>query len=178
VAACGCGADALDAGGPGQAAMTEEERKAARVQGSLRLRLGQVWQWRPCRSEAGTEATLVRARCNDVQAEEGRLRHTGESGPRMRAAWACAGAMLQGRGERGPGNRRKRSNCAGQRCAERRRAGRRRAAHGGVPAERAQAMTGWCAGRSCAVREELQCGGYRRIRAGAVEPRMEDVGGR
>jgi hypothetical protein len=29
LAACGCGADALDVGGPGQAAMTEEERKAA-----------------------------------------------------------------------------------------------------------------------------------------------------
>jgi hypothetical protein len=36
----------------------------------------------------------------------------------------------------------------------------------------------WCAGRSRAVREELQCGGYRRIRTGAVEPRVEDVGGR
>jgi hypothetical protein len=29
LAVCGCGTDALDAGGPGQAAMTEEERKAA-----------------------------------------------------------------------------------------------------------------------------------------------------
>jgi hypothetical protein len=29
LAACGCGPDVLDAGGPGQAAMTEEERKAA-----------------------------------------------------------------------------------------------------------------------------------------------------
>jgi hypothetical protein len=36
----------------------------------------------------------------------------------------------------------------------------------------------WCAGRSRAVREELQCGGYRRIRTGTVEPRVEDVGGR
>jgi hypothetical protein len=35
----------------------------------------------------------------------------------------------------------------------------------------------WCAGRSCAVREELQCGGCGRIRTGAVEPRVENIGG-
>jgi hypothetical protein len=46
-----------------------------RVQGSLRLRLGQVWQWRRCRSEAGMEAALVRAWCDDVRAEEGRPQH-------------------------------------------------------------------------------------------------------
>jgi hypothetical protein len=37
---------------------------------------------------------------------------------------------------------------------------------------------GRCAGRSCAVREELQCGGCGRIRTGAAGPRVEDVGGR
>jgi hypothetical protein len=36
----------------------------------------------------------------------------------------------------------------------------------------------WCAGRSHAVREELQCGGYRRIRTGTIEPRVKDVGDR
>jgi hypothetical protein len=36
----------------------------------------------------------------------------------------------------------------------------------------------WCAGRSRAVREELQCGGWRRIRTGAAGPRVENVGGR
>jgi hypothetical protein len=35
----------------------------------------------------------------------------------------------------------------------------------------------WCARRSRAVREELQCGDYRRICTGAVEPRVVDVGG-
>jgi hypothetical protein len=37
---------------------------------------------------------------------------------------------------------------------------------------------GRCAGRSHAVREELQCGGCGRIRTGAAGPRVEDVGGR
>jgi hypothetical protein len=36
---------------------------------------------------------------------------------------------------------------------------------------------GRCAGMSRAVREELQCGGCERIRTGAAEPRVEDVGG-
>jgi hypothetical protein len=36
----------------------------------------------------------------------------------------------------------------------------------------------WCAGRSRAVREELQCDGCRRIRTGAAGPRVEDVEGR
>jgi hypothetical protein len=36
----------------------------------------------------------------------------------------------------------------------------------------------WCAGRSRAVREELQCGGCRWISTGAVGPRVEDVGSR
>jgi hypothetical protein len=36
----------------------------------------------------------------------------------------------------------------------------------------------WCAGMSRAVREELQCGGCRRIRTGAAGPCVEDVGGR
>jgi hypothetical protein len=36
----------------------------------------------------------------------------------------------------------------------------------------------WCAGRSRAVREELQCSGCGRIRTGAAEPRMENVRGR
>jgi hypothetical protein len=34
------------------------------------------------------------------------------------------------------------------------------------------------AGRTHAVREELQCSGCGRIRTGAVEPHVENVGGR
>jgi hypothetical protein len=48
----GCGrprASGDDRGGKG---------RRLQVQRSLRLWLGQVWQWRPCRSEAGTEAAL------------------------------------------------------------------------------------------------------------------------
>jgi hypothetical protein len=35
-----------------------------------------------------------------------------------------------------------------------------------------------CVGKSRAVWEELRCGGCERIRTGAAEPRVEDVGGR
>jgi hypothetical protein len=36
----------------------------------------------------------------------------------------------------------------------------------------------WCAERSRAVREELQCGGCGRIRMGAAGSRVMDVGSR
>jgi hypothetical protein len=55
-----------------------------------------------CGSAMRASWELVRAWCGDVQAEGGRLRHTGGSGPRMRVARACAGAVRQGRGGAGP----------------------------------------------------------------------------
>jgi hypothetical protein len=48
------------------------------------------------------------------------------------------------------------------------------AQRGGAVARRAGRR---CAGKSRAVREELQCDGCGRFRTGATRPRVEDVGG-
>jgi hypothetical protein len=46
------------------------------------------------------------------------------------------------------------------------------------PLDELRPRPSWCAGRSRAVREELQCGGCGRIRTGAAGPRVENNGGR
>jgi hypothetical protein len=46
------------------------------------------------------------------------------------------------------------------------------------PLDALRPQPGRCAGKSRAVREELQRGGCKRIRTGAVEPRVKDVGDR
>jgi hypothetical protein len=46
------------------------------------------------------------------------------------------------------------------------------------PLDALRPRPGRCAGKSRAVREELQRGGCERIRTGAAGPRVEDVEGR
>jgi hypothetical protein len=89
-------------------------------------------------------ARLGRARMELRRGGSGQTRTEGseaEHGGSLARAAAEGPATRQGRGERGSGNRRRRSNCAGQRRAEQRREGRRCAAHGGVSTGRAQAAT-------------------------------------
>jgi hypothetical protein len=78
---------------------------------------------------------LGRARMELRRGGSGQTRTEGseaEHGGSLARAAAEGPPTRQGRGERGSGNRRRRSNCARQRRAERRRAERRRAAHGSV----------------------------------------------
>jgi hypothetical protein len=91
-----------------------------------------------CGAHGSWQSVLERGARKLAALERARERRPQQAwrGPRAHVAQACAGAAQQGRGERGSGNRRRRSSCAGQR-----RAGRRRAAHGSVPAGRAQAVT-------------------------------------
>jgi hypothetical protein len=46
------------------------------------------------------------------------------------------------------------------------------------PLDALRPRPGRCAGKSRAVREELQCDGCGRIRTGAIEPRVVNIGGR
>jgi hypothetical protein len=67
----------------------------------------------------------------------------------------------QGRGECGPGNRRRRRSCVERRRAERQRARQRRAAHSGVSARCAQAAAG------------SVCGEVTRGAGGAIARRLQ-----
>jgi hypothetical protein len=119
------------------------------------------------------EAALVRARCDDVRAEEGSRNMCGAGQERTRhrrtrmalrrsKAGASAGPATGEVGGAVQGNDVQSDDV--QRMAV-------------SPLGELRPRPSWCAGRSRAVREELQCGDYRRIRTGAVEPRVVDVGG-
>jgi hypothetical protein len=120
--------------------------------------------------ELAARASSERARGGDAEQRAAQARKLeraapsawwrGRRGDEAHEARARADATRQGRSKRGTGNGRKRRSCAGQRRAIARRAGQR------------------CAGKSHAVREELQCGGCERIRTGAAGPRVENIGGR
>jgi hypothetical protein len=116
----------------------------------------------------------------DVQAEEGRLRHMGGAGQgRMRyrrkqmalmcsKAGASAGPATGEGGVAVQGNDVQSDDVQGgdvQRMAV-------------SPLGELRPRPSWCAGRSRAVREELQCGGCGRIRTGAPGPRVENDGAR
>jgi hypothetical protein len=78
-------------------------------------------------------------------------------------------ATRQGRGERESGSRKG--------CAGRQHAGNGMQRMAVSPLGELRPRPSRYAGKSRAVREELQCGGCERIRTGAAEPRVEDVGG-
>jgi hypothetical protein len=141
-AAGGCGS-----GGAGAQAAQEQARRrrvgarrgvGVREPARERAALDQAWEWSPgpggagVRGAGGVRVPSLLQRRHAASASgcvrvELRLRHTGGAGktwrgPRTHVALACAGAAQQGRGERGSGNRRRRSSCAGRRCVGRRRA--------------------------------------------------------
>jgi hypothetical protein len=76
----------------------------------------------------------------------------------------------------GSSSRKKRSSCAGMQSDDVQGGDVQRMAVS--PLGELRPRPGRCAGRSRAVREELQCGGCKRIRTGALGPRVGDIGGR